>query len=246
MPYDSQKLADWPDKVEAAIEGIVELVVAGTLEMGPDNPATEPWLSDSVGLERTYIRRALAVLSRDNIVGQIPGEGAWVWPVHVADLQRMTKLRHRIEIPAACSLVSRDPMPDLSVLDAWSEYLIQVTKSGASFSVNSLIYADTGFHSALTAAGGYALGSKAIETWGRRARMYFSRPEHHEILAGGYSGIVAATEKIFECISERDAGVSEFSEWYFEEWRRLLAITPANGTLSIEVDDGSPIFEPAR
>ncbi|WP_329321492.1 hypothetical protein [Streptomyces sp. NBC_01262] len=222
---------------EVAMERILERVVKKEIGLGPESLVSEEYLCRMINLDRGWIRQALSIFYRSGLVGQRPGEGVWIWPVSTDRLNRITLLCHQIEALATSSIVSSSPPRDISQLALRHEEFSAVNLPGHPFEVDTFIREDANFHAELAWAGGYPLGAETVRKWGRHARIYFSVPEHHEVLVGGHVTLAATTEKIFELLKVHSAEASNFVETYFNAWRDLLRIEIEDGTLSME-DDG--------
>ncbi|WP_316779932.1 GntR family transcriptional regulator [Streptomyces sasae] len=221
---------------EVTVDRILQAVVKHEVGMGPENLISESEISRMLGVDRTLIRQALAALYRVGLVGQRPGAGVWIWPVSVDRLQRMTLLRRDVETLSIDYLISADPQVDVSRLAPRHEELRAAVVPGQPFELDAFIREDTAFHAELVSVGRYPLGVESVLKWGRHARVFFAVPEHHNVLAGSYVQLAAATEQMFESLKARDPNCSNLVESYFDVWWSILHIDLEDGTLSIERD----------
>ncbi|MGW1489692.1 GntR family transcriptional regulator [Streptomyces sp. NPDC002402] len=207
----------------AAIERIIRLVVNGQLGTGPDNLKSEQWLAEATSVDTESIRRALALMTRDGLIGQEPGRGVWIWPVQVDELRQMLIVRGQIEFASAESALASDILPKLGLIEKRFHAFLSTIRTGEQLNVDRFVHADAEFHAGIAVCGGYSVGAEIIGTWGHRCRIFLARPDHHEVAARGHMEIADLNEKIFECMQASDDTVSAFIERYIESWQKLLA-----------------------
>ncbi|WP_327429991.1 hypothetical protein [Streptomyces sp. NBC_01236] len=207
----------------AAINAIVELVVVGRLGVGQKSLTYEQELAEATSAEVEDIRRACAVMIRDGLMGQRPGQGVWIWPVSADELRQCLSLRSRIDVPAAVSLAaSLERGKKVNAIEkVYRNFLVAATTD--EWNVDRFIHRDALFHARIAAEGGYLTGAEIIETWGRKCRMLFARSDYHEVIAGSHIDIAASNDEIFRLLKGGDMAVAKASEAYLENWRHLLS-----------------------
>lgn len=91
---------------EKVYEALKRQIVS--LELAPSAPVPESEVSSKLGASRTPVREALQQLAREGLVRIVPGRGAFVADISVADIVELAQLREALEVEAA-RLASESP-----------------------------------------------------------------------------------------------------------------------------------------
>ncbi len=112
--------ASLADQAYFAIRGLIV-----SLELAPGDPIREPDLTAQLGIGRTPIREALRRLALERLVEVYPRRGMFVTTVDVRDLARLCEVRAVLEPEAARLAAERATRPDLEVINALLEELLE-------------------------------------------------------------------------------------------------------------------------
>jgi DNA-binding GntR family transcriptional regulator len=156
-----------------ALEGIVRLVVSGTLAIG--EKTSELRIAEQLGVSRTPVREALAVLARDGVVVQRAQVGVWVRHVPTRELAELTQVAYQIETLAINVLIEGGIEEHLSALTLALEALRTAANRWAPddhLAQDAFLEAETSLHLAVSREGGLDLGTRGIELWGVKRRLY--------------------------------------------------------------------------
>lgn len=82
--------------------------------MNPGTPLSEPELSRILGISRTPIRHALAMLEKDGLVKIVPKRGAFVSTLGVVDIHELFEIREALEVYAIGGAARRINLAALS------------------------------------------------------------------------------------------------------------------------------------
>jgi len=115
-------LGDGASLADQAYIAIRALIVS--LELAPGDPIREPDLTAQLGIGRTPIREALRRLALERLVEVYPRRGMFVTTVDVRDLARLCEVRAVLEPEAARLAAERATRPDLEVINALIEELL--------------------------------------------------------------------------------------------------------------------------
>lgn len=85
-----------------AVEGFVQLVVEGELKL--EAKTSESRLTAQLGLSRTPVREALAILSAAGVVERRPQVGVWARRVTSTELCQLLATAERIVVPAVAAI----------------------------------------------------------------------------------------------------------------------------------------------
>jgi DNA-binding GntR family transcriptional regulator len=119
-------LGDGASLADQAYFAIRALIVS--LELAPGDPIREPDLTTQLGIGRTPIREALRRLALERLVEVYPRRGMFVTTVDVRDLTRLCEVRAVLEPEAARLAAERATRPDLEVINALIEELLDTRR----------------------------------------------------------------------------------------------------------------------
>jgi DNA-binding GntR family transcriptional regulator len=119
-------LGDGASLADQAYFAIRALIVS--LELAPGDPIREPDLTAQLGIGRTPIREALRRLALERLVEVYPRRGMFVTTVDVRDLARLCEVRAVLEPEAARLAAERATRPDLEVINALLEELLDTRR----------------------------------------------------------------------------------------------------------------------
>jgi DNA-binding GntR family transcriptional regulator len=173
---------------DAVIELVINMVASGSLNVG--EMRSEKDVAAAMGMSRTPLREALAVLSRDGLIRQVPQRGFFVVRINDRDVSETIEMRRGIEprIVRQLAEVGADHF-GLGDLMRWMERASNAVEFGAR---------DTTFHVTLAEAAGYPNGARTLVAWRNQVRVFRAeRPltdaERHEVTAEHWT-IVQAIE----------------------------------------------------
>jgi DNA-binding GntR family transcriptional regulator len=208
-----------------ALEGVIRLVIEGIL--GVEERTSEVWIANQLGLSRTPVREALAILARDGVVVQRAQVGAWVRRFSAEELAELTQVAYQIEILAVDNLVEDGGAEHA---DRLQRALQHVQEMGARcdpadpVAQDAFLRAETELHLTICNEGRVRRGSHGVELWGIARRLF-----HVENPLESYSSLVErvrADEQLLAVICEAtDIAAAEVAlRSYFQQL--LAEVTP--------------------
>ncbi|HEV2371420.1 MAG TPA: GntR family transcriptional regulator [Streptosporangiaceae bacterium] len=97
------------------------------LELPPGTPVREVDVAKRLGVGRTPVREALQRLAMNYLVEILPGRGAFVSPISVPDLVKISEIRLRLEGFAAASAAERATADEREVLRGLRDEIRRLT-----------------------------------------------------------------------------------------------------------------------
>jgi DNA-binding GntR family transcriptional regulator len=97
------------------------------LELPPGAPLREVDVAQRLGVGRTPVREALQRLAMNYLVELLPGRGAFVAPISLTDLVKISEIRLNLEGFAAASAATRATDADRAVLRDLRDQIMRVT-----------------------------------------------------------------------------------------------------------------------
>lgn len=116
------------------------------LELPPGTAVREADVARRLGVGRTPVREALQRLAMNYLVELLPGRGAFVTPVSLPDLVKITEIRVRLEGFAAASAAARATPAERAALSALREQILQLAQDTGR---DTLIRLDQDAHRAI-------------------------------------------------------------------------------------------------
>ena len=147
-----------------ALEAILDAIGNRTIALGTKKSENE--LAQLLNISRTPVREALAILSRDGIVTQIPQRGVWVRTISPEEAEEAMWLRYDVEARAVETLAASGTTP------ADAERIEEELAKASS--ADEFLKLEIGYHASLAEQAGLATGARAIRTWGNVLRVFFS------------------------------------------------------------------------
>jgi DNA-binding GntR family transcriptional regulator len=163
--YARRQTGESRSRRDELIERVIQAIEAGRPAVG--GRSSEAELAADLGLSRTPLREALAILTRDGIVQQVPQVGFFVVRVSSPTVQEITALRGAIEPIAAWRCVGRGGLEALEPL---------LGAMAAADSAGAFGAADTAFHVRLLELAGFGPAVPALTSWRNQLRIF--RAEH--------------------------------------------------------------------
>jgi DNA-binding GntR family transcriptional regulator len=151
---------------DAVIQAVIDRVVQRKLGIG--QMSSEKELAAELGMSRTPLREALAVLSRDGLIRQIPQVGFFVVRVDEDDVLETITMRRGIEPVIARQLAEGRPEAAHDLVEILDSILGKM--EGAS--EPHLGERDTQFHVHLAAAAGFSNGARTLVSWRNQVRIF--------------------------------------------------------------------------
>ena len=116
------------------------------LELSPGAPVREVDVAKRLGVGRTPVREALQRLAMNYLVELLPGRGAFVAPISLPDLVKITEIRLRLEGFAAASAAARATAAEREALRGLREQIMRCTEGTTR---DTLIRLDQDVHRAI-------------------------------------------------------------------------------------------------
>ena len=98
------------------------------LELPPGAPVREVDVAKRLGVGRTPVREALQRLAMNYLVELLPGRGAFVTPISLPDLVKITEIRVNLEGFAAASAAARATAAERETLRGLREQIMRLTE----------------------------------------------------------------------------------------------------------------------
>jgi DNA-binding GntR family transcriptional regulator len=149
-------------------EALLELIGAGTL--APGDQLDEQSLSARLGVSRTPLRAAIARLSQEGLVVNLPYRGTFVRQFTVEEIDGLYEVRAALEELAARKAAQRLTRDGLEMIDA---ILSECQASLEAGDVEAYGQADAHFHRALAEASGNPTLVETLD--GLRLRIHLFR-----------------------------------------------------------------------
>src|SRR4029077_16175561 len=116
------------------------------LELPPGAAVREAEVARRLGVGRTPVREALQRLAMNYLVELVPGRGAFVTPVSLPDLVKITEIRVGLEGFAAASAAARASTAERQALRGLREQIMRLTEDTPR---DTLIRLDQDVHRAI-------------------------------------------------------------------------------------------------
>jgi DNA-binding GntR family transcriptional regulator len=116
------------------------------LELPPGAPVREVDVAKRLGVGRTPVREALQRLAMNYLVELLPGRGAFVTPISLPDLVKITEIRVNLEGFAAASAAARATAAERETLRGLREQIMRLTEDTPR---DTLIRLDQDVHRAI-------------------------------------------------------------------------------------------------
>ena len=116
------------------------------LKLPPGAPVREVDVAKRLGVGRTPVREALQRLAMNYLVELLPGRGAFVTPISLPDLVKITEIRVNLEGFAAASAAARATAAERETLRGLREQITRLTEETPSA---TLIRLDQDVHRAI-------------------------------------------------------------------------------------------------
>ena len=166
---------------EEVLDGILELIVTGTLGVGDEAKTSELWIAEQLGVSRTPVREALAILAQEGVVVRRPQVGVWVRSVSDHELAELCEDSYQLEVVALRNILRQRPV-DLEVdlrhalLDlehaAAHWRLAEPAHSQFARARDAYLRAEMDLHLLLCDRGGRDLARRSVETLGIKRRIF--------------------------------------------------------------------------
>jgi DNA-binding GntR family transcriptional regulator len=147
-------------------EALLRLIAEGALQPGAQ--LDEQSLSDRLGVSRTPVRGAIARLSQEGLVVNLPYRGAFVRRYSAAELDGLYQVRAALEALAARRAAARLSREELDTIGAILDECAQALEAG-----NLAAYgqADARFHRALAEASGNPILVETLDSLRLRVQV---------------------------------------------------------------------------
>jgi DNA-binding GntR family transcriptional regulator len=181
MPENSSP-TNAPNLRRQAYAALRSLILRGALM--PGTRTSERALADQVGMSRTPIREALAVLEATGVVDQIPQVGVEVHRTSFEDALQAVRLRMGMETEIAAEAAARGAI-ESDELRASRDALADALQNDDQI---GFMLADTRLHREIARLAGFGTSLTALE--GMRDRVHLYRLHHGRPLDHGDARIV--------------------------------------------------------
>jgi DNA-binding GntR family transcriptional regulator len=219
-----------PSLTETVTERLRSLIVSGELALG--QALSERQLAEALGVSKTPVREALALLRAEGLVRIMPQRGVEVFTLSAREVVEICELRQTLEAAAMRYAFARHPH---SLVDGLAEVTDRMIEARTVDDVRGYLAADTAFHQVLFAHCGNDLLAEAYQRYvGKVAALrthLAAKPRH--------------TEQSFE---EHLAMVRSLRQGEIEKALRILDIHIARTrtTYSAEIEDIAEVDRPVQ
>jgi GntR family transcriptional regulator, rspAB operon transcriptional repressor len=177
---------------EQALEGIRNLIFSHQLEVGVRT--SEKQIADKLGMSRTPVREALAILAEAGLVNQYPQVGVAVRDISAEEVQEILRLRAGIESVIVEELASQQTT---SITQALHKSLHQLEHS--LHDPSQFMQEDTAFHCQMAQLGGFTNAVSALRSFRDRLTLFRLthaplNPEEMRDIVQEHAAILAALE----------------------------------------------------
>src|SRR6266852_5935825 len=181
---------------QEALDKIRKLILTGKIEV--DTLTSERQLAERLGLSRTPVREALAILSGLGLIHQLPQKGIKVRRITPDEVKEILRIRTAIE-SAIVEELSRAPDANISV--RLSKLLKEMKETP---DLNSFGMADTLFHCEMARLGKFSISIGTIR--GFRDRLQLFRMTNVTVVPANWrSEVVTEHRTIVDRIRESSA-----------------------------------------
>lgn len=186
-----------------AHRGILREILSGRLAR-PDRLASGSELTTQLGMNRTAVREALAILAHEGFIVQVPQRGFWVVPVTDEDIRDLMGLRLASEL-AVVDAVGGAPT-SLAGAETALERMRAHAESDQDNSAGLEAFAewDNRFHVALAQGARHSTAARYIDTWRDFLRLYRLQSGHAHPPPEERMEIVSEHEQMLEALRQGD------------------------------------------
>lgn len=166
---------------EEVLDGILEFIVTGVLGVGDEAKTSELWIAEQLGVSRTPVREALAILAQEGVVVRRPQVGVWVRSVSHHELAELCGDCYQLEVVALRNVLRQRPA-DLEV--ELRHALLDLEHAAAHWRLadaahsqfvrarDAYLRAEMDLHLLLCDRGGRDLARRSVETLGIKRRIF--------------------------------------------------------------------------
>jgi DNA-binding GntR family transcriptional regulator len=149
----------------AAIEQILDLVTHGMIDL--DARTSENEIAERLGMSRTPVREAVAILVAEGFISQRPQVGLYIRSIPGDEALEVVRLRRGVDT----AIVEEFSAKAFDLQPVWDS----VSKAREALGQDALIHflklaAD--FHVQLAVAGGFLSGARSLRSWGDKLRVF--------------------------------------------------------------------------
>lgn len=157
---------------DRVLEGIIDLTISGQIPIGVKT--SEIVVAKKLGVSRTPVREALAILVDRGVASQRPQVGVQINKVDPGEMAELIRMSHVVESLAIEELIARENLPIDKVAFplGYLAVMSHSTKHQTEGSIDSFLKGESGFHETLTRAGLGATGAKMIALYGLKRRLF--------------------------------------------------------------------------
>lgn len=190
-----------------AYERILEMIQKGELPAGAR--VTERELAARLGVSRTPVREALAMLGEHRIVNRLRGEAYFVQPLDLARLSEISAVRGVLEGYAARLFCRTASDAEMDILADLAE---RVEEAAAAGDVTRMHQTDAAFHRFLVERCGNRELANILTSTNLLTMFVFSLPPFgDEVLLSEPQGIVGRHRELVQALRRRDPHEAEMA-----------------------------------
>lgn len=143
------------------------MIVGG--ELKPGHIFSENEIAERFGVSRTPVREAIAILTRDRLLDQIPQVGVAVHAFDEAEVEDLLNTRRVLETHVVRHLAARPATAnDIAVL---TQLIEQMREAATAKNRRTFLEADARFHTEIAQLAGYALAAEMLSTLSDKIRV---------------------------------------------------------------------------
>ncbi len=171
-----------------------------THELNPGDIFSENIIAEELGVSRTPVREAIAILVHEGLVEQIPQVGAAVKELTEGDVAELLKLRRAIEMLVVDELLDhRDELSESTVHEA----LEGMEKAAEQGDKPLMLEYDSEYHCRLAETSGFLLAARILRSLRDKMRIIFGV----ELIQddADVAGIMQEHRRIYEALLSNNA-----------------------------------------
>lgn len=209
---------------EEVLNGVLELVVAGELGIGDEARTSELWIAEQLGVSRTPVREALAVLAEEGVVVRRPQVGVWVRSVLSPEVAELCEDSCQLEVVSLRALFELMRPTDLEV--DLRHALLDLEHAAARWQLmepaddqfvraqDAYLQAETDLHRLICERGGRDFAGRSVKTLEVKRRIFHVE---HPIASDRVEALVGASTDLITTLlgaTDTDAAVRALRRYY--------------------------------
>lgn len=187
---------------DTVIAELRSLIVGG--ELKPGQIFSENEIAERFGVSRTPVREAIAILTRDRLLDQIPQVGVAVHAFDEDEVDDLLNTRRVLETHVAGRLAARPATAnDVAVL---TQLIEQMREAATAQNRKTFLEADARFHTEIARRAGYALAAEMLSTLGDKIRVVGLDALFRD---DGMDAVLSEHQLILDAVAAHDGDTAE-------------------------------------